>query len=331
VMLSLLGTGNALSSGKLTVYCTVQHETCEKITQEFAQKYQVVTKFLTAPTGSILSRLEAEKNNPQADVWYGGTLDYHLQAREMGLLMPYSSPKFKEMTPQLQAIMKDYQDYTGAASLMVLGIGVNRQKMKQLGIEDYPKCWKDLLAPRLKGQVQIPNPQSSGTSYSFIANLITLWGEDKAFDYLKALHAQIPNYVSSTMTANNLARGEVAVAMGFIHDYAKAKEQGTDLAIILPCEGHSYSIDGVSLIKGARNPENAKQFMDFVLSKEGQEIPWKATQVYQTPTNRYAESSPLSADPTKLNLISFDFKHFGQKEEGKRIIEKWVKEVKMGE
>lgn len=329
VGLSFVGIALAQAQGRLTFYCTVQNDTCEKISQAFAKKYQVETKFLTAPTGTILGRLEAEKNNPQADVWYGGTIDYHLQAREMGLLEPYRSPKIDEMTPQLQKMLKNYTDYTGIVSLMVLGIGVNTEKMKALGIKDYPQCWKDLLDPRLKGQVQIPNPQSSGSSYSFMANLIQLWGEDKAFDYLKKLHQQIPNYVSSTMVTNNLARGDVAVSMGFIHSYAKLKEQGVPLDIILPCEGNSYSLDAVSIMKNARNLSNSKLFMDFVLGKEGQEIPWKEAKVYQVPVNVNAEVSPLSVDPQKLNLLEFDFKRFGSKAEGKRIVDKWVKEVKM--
>lgn len=329
--LLLLAGKTAFADGRLTVYCTVQHETCERLTQEFARKYHVETKFVTNPTGTTLSKLKIEKNNPQADIWYGGTIDYHIQAHELGLLAPYRSPLKVKMPPKLQEIMKDYDEYTGVASVMVLGIGINKAKMQKLGIaeKDYPKCWKDLLDPRLKGEVQIPDPQASGTTYTFMANLIQLWGEHAAFDYLTKMHHQVPRYVSSSMTGNNLARGEVAVAMGFIHDYAKFKTQGVPLEIILPCDGTSYSLDAVSIMKNARNPANARLFMDFVLGKEGQEIPWKETAAYQIPSNAEAEVSPLSPKLNELKLIDFDFKRFGSKDEGKRIVDKWVREVKM--
>ncbi|CDF99898.1 ABC transporter substrate-binding protein [Avibacterium paragallinarum] len=325
----LLSPSLAKAEGKLTVYCSVQHTTCEKITQAFSKKYNIRTQFVRNSTGATLSRLKAEKSNPQADVWYGGTIDLHYQAGDLGLLTPYRSPMQAETMPNFKTLLEKKGDLTSIIYMLVLGIGVNTKKFDELNIKEYPKCWKDLLDPRLKDQIQIPDPQLSGTTYTLISTLITLWGEDKAFEFLKQLDHNVSQYLKSNQVTSNLARGESAVTVGFIHSYATEKENGAPVEAILPCEGDSYSLGGMSIIRGARNLDNAKLFVDWALSKDAQEIPWKEAKVYQIPTNIYAEASPNSIDPKTLKLMDIDFERFGNANEGKRLIHKWVEEIKL--
>lgn len=319
----------AKAEGQLTIYCSVQYRVCEKMTQIFGKKYHVDAKFVRNSTGSTLSKIKAESTKPQGDIWYGGTLEPHFQAADLGLLYPYRSPKQAETIPQLKSLLDKHGEYTSIGYMIVLGMGVNTEKFKQLGIKEYPKCWKDLIDPQFKDQVQMPDPRSSGTGYTFIATLVQLFGEDEAFRYLKALHKNISNYAQSGTETTNLSRGDAAVTVGFIHSYETEKEKGAPVKAILPCEGDSYSLGGISIIKGARNLKNAKLFMDWALSAEAQEIPWRKEKMYQIPTNIYAEASPNSADPKKLHLINFDFDRFGSDEEGKRLTKKWLDEVKL--
>lgn len=231
--------------------------------------------------------------------------------------------------PQFRALTEKRGDLTSIVYMLVLGFGINTEKFKQLGIDTYPKCWSDLLDPRLQGYVQMPDPQISGTTYTAIATLIELWGEEKAFDYLKKLNANVSEYVKSALVTTNLSRGESAVAVGFVHSYATEKENGAPVESIQPCEGDGYSLGGMSIVKNARNLENAKRFVDWALTKEAQELVWRETKVYQIPTNIHAEASPQSVDPKQLKLINYDFDRFGSSAEGKRLTDKWVKEVKM--
>ncbi|NNH93853.1 hypothetical protein C2804_00485 [Pasteurella multocida] len=321
--------GQALAEGKLTVYCSVQNTTCEKMVQTFSKKYDIETKFIRNSTGATLAKLIAEKNNPQADVWYGGTIEHHFQAGDLALLEPYRSPYQADIMPQFRALTEKRGDLTSIVYMLVLGFGINTEKFKQLGIDTYPKCWSDLLDPRLQGYVQMPDPQISGTTYTAIATLIELWGEEKAFEYLKKLNANVSEYVKSALVTTNLSRGESAVAVGFVHSYATEKENGAPVESIQPCEGDGYSLGGMSIVKNARNLENAKRFVDWALTKEAQELVWRETKVYQIPTNIHAEASPQSVDPKQLKLINYDFDRFGSSAEGKRLTDKWVKEVKM--
>lgn len=97
----------------------------------------------------------------------------------------------------------------------------------------------------------------------------------------------------------------------------------------MPCEGTGYEIGGVSIIKGARNPENAKKFVDWALSKEAQELSWKKGETHQILTNQEAEMSPYSLDFNSINLIDYDFDTYGSSDLRKRLIQKWVDEVKL--
>ena len=303
---------------------------CEAVTKSFETKFDVKTSFIRNGSGSTFAKVEAEKNNPQADVWYGGTFDPQAQAAELGLLQAYRSPNVDQVVERFQDPAKVKGNYVSAIYMGILGFGVNTERLKKLGINEVPKCWKDLTDPRLKGEIQVADPQSSGTAYTAIATFVQLWGDQAAFDYFKQLHPNVSQYTKSGVTpSRNTARGETTVGIGFLHDYAVEKKNGAPIEMIVPCEGTGYELGGLSIIKGARNLDNAKLFVDYVLSKEGQEVAWKKGESHQTLTNTTAEQSPTAFDPSKLNLINYDFEKYGAAEERKRLIEKWVQDVKL--
>ena len=68
-------TSSAVNAqGRLVVYCSATNILCETTTKAFGEKYDVKTSFIRNGSGSTFAKVEAEKNNPQADVWFGGTL-----------------------------------------------------------------------------------------------------------------------------------------------------------------------------------------------------------------------------------------------------------------
>lgn len=331
IALSMLLTANmTIASGRLVVYCSATNIMCETAVNEFSAKYNIRTSLIRDGSGSIFARIDAEKNNPQADVWYGGTFDPHSQAGELGLLEAYTSPNLNQIQERFRDPGKVKGNYSSAIYMGILGFGVNTERLAKLGIKNIPKCWSDLLDPRLKDEVQIADPQSSGTAYTAIATFVQLWDEAKAFDYFKSLHKNISQYTKSGVTpSRNSARGETTVGIGFLHDYALEKEKGAPLELVAPCEGTGYELGGVSIIKGARNIDNAKLFVDWALSKEGQETSWKKGQSLQILTNTTAEQSPVSLDPETLKLIDYDFEKYGDSQTRQRLIQRWLDEVKL--
>lgn len=320
----------AQAKGRLVVYCSATNAFCEAETKAFGEKYDVQTSFIRNGSGSTLAKVEAEKRNPQADVWYGGTLDPQSQAGEMDLLQPYVSPELANIMPQFRDPAKRKGNYSYAVYIGILGFGVNTERLKEKNLP-VPQCWKDLIDPIYKGEIQIADPQSSGTAYTALATFSQLWGEDQAFDYLKKLNANVSQYTKSGIApARNAARGESAIGIGFLHDYSQEKENGAPLQLVSPCEGTCYEVGGVSILKNARNLENAKLFVDWALSKEAQELSWQKGQSYQILTNTKAEASPLSLKLEELKLINYDMDKYGAEDVRKALITKWVNEVKMG-
>lgn len=320
----------AQAKGRLVVYCSATNAFCEAETKAFGEKYDVQTSFIRNGSGSTLAKVEAEKRNPQADVWYGGTLDPQSQAGEMDLLQPYVSPELANIMPQFRDPAKRKGNYSSAVYIGILGFGVNTERLKEKNLP-VPQCWKDLIDPIYKGEIQIADPQSSGTAYTALATFSQLWGEDQAFDYLKKLNANVSQYTKSGIApARNAARGESAIGIGFLHDYSQEKENGAPLQLVSPCEGTGYEVGGVSILKNARNLENAKLFVNWALSKEAQEISWQKGQSYQILTNTKADASPLSLKLEELKLINYDMDKYGAEDVRKALITKWVNEVKMG-
>ena len=320
----------AAAESRLVVYCSAQNTMCEQEVLAFEQKYKIKTNSIRGSTGSIFARIEAEKANPQGDVWYGGTLDPHSQAGEMGLLEAYKSPNLQYIPDALKDPAKVKGNYSSAIYLGILGFGVNTERLQKLNLP-VPKCWKDLTDPKYKNEIQAADPQSSGTAYTQIATFVQLWGEEEAFKFLKELNKNVSQYTKSGNTATrNTARGEAAIGIGFLHEHSIEKEKGAPVELIVPCEGTGYEIGGVSIIKGARNPENAKLFVDWALSKEAQELSWKKGESHQILTNSEAEMSPYSLDFKSINLINYDFDKYGASDLRKRLIKRWVDEVKLG-
>ncbi|MBC7004047.1 ABC transporter substrate-binding protein [Photobacterium sp. BZF1] len=328
---SMFAAPQVMADGRLVVYCSATNAMCEAETKAFSEKYNVRTSFVRNGSGSTLAKIEAEKKNPRADVWYGGTLDPQSQAGEMNLLQAYPSPQLENIMPDFRDPAKRKGNYSSAVYMGILGFGVNTERLAEKGLP-IPRCWNDLTKPEYTGEIQIADPQSSGTAYTALATFIQLWDEDKAFNYFKALDKNVSQYTKSGVTpSRNAARGEIAIGIGFLHDYSLEQSKGAPLELISPCEGTGYEIGGVSVIKGARNLDNAKKFVDFVLSKEGQETAWQKGQSFQILTNIKAEQSPNALNPEDLTLISYDMDKYGSSDERKRLINKWVNVVKMGQ
>jgi iron(III) transport system substrate-binding protein len=164
-------SGAAKAEGRLVVYCSATNEMCETETQAFGEKYNVKTSFIRNGSGSTLAKVDAEKKNPQADVWYGGTLDPQSQAGEMGLLQPYKSANLEQIMEKFRDPAKVKGNLSSAVYVGILGFGVNTQRLKEKNLP-IPKCWKDLTKPEYKSEIQIADPQSSGTAYTALATFV---------------------------------------------------------------------------------------------------------------------------------------------------------------
>ena len=219
------GTG-AQAAGKMTLYCSPQIEWCQLVIKEFEKATGIKVAMTRKSSGETFAQIKAERKNPRGDVWWGGTGDPHLQAAEEGLTQVYKSPLLKDLHPwaQKQAAQANYK--TVGIYLGGLGFGYNTDLLAKKGLPE-PKCWKDLLKPAYKGEIQIANPNSSGTSYTTLATMVQLFGEKGGFDWEKGLHKNINQYTKSgSAPIKAAARGETTIGIVFLQRRGDPGHQG---------------------------------------------------------------------------------------------------------
>ncbi len=323
---TLSTTAQAQDAGQVNIICSVQAEWCNMIQTVYARTTGVKVNMSLKGSGEALAQLVAEKANPKTDIWFGGTGDPHLQAAEQDITLEYKSPSLPQLHTwaQQQAAQSKFKTvgiYSGP-----LGFGYNTELIAKKKLK-VPQTWADLLSPGFKGEIQVANPASSGTAYTMVATLVQLMGEDKAFDYMKALHKNISQYTrSGTGPIKAAARGETTVSISFVHDGPGEKMQGFPIETITPSDGTGAEIGSMSLIKGARNLDAAKKFYEWALTGPAQEMGAAAKQ-FQLPSNKSAKVDPRVPDFKKIKFINYDYAKYGASAERKRLISKWEKEV----
>jgi iron(III) transport system substrate-binding protein len=316
----------ARAQGNLNVLCSAQIEWCQAMANEFQRQTGIKVAMVQKGSGEVFAQIKAESANPKSDVWWSGTGDPHLQAADENLTLAYQSPKLPELHDwaRRQAEQSGYKTvgvYAGA-----LGFGYNTELLEKKKLAA-PTCWRDLVKPEYRDEIQMANPNSSGTAYTVIATIVQLFGEDAAFDYLKQLHRNINQYTRSGVApVKAVARGETSINIGFMHDAVTERVAGFPVRANAPCEGTGYEIGSMSIIRGARNLANAKTWYDWALTPEAQRL-GAATKQYQVPSNRNAELPPEAPKFSEIKLIDYDFAKYGASAERRRLLDRWEREV----
>jgi iron(III) transport system substrate-binding protein len=328
VLLLALAPLVARGQGALTVYCSILDEQCRTGVAAFERASGIKVTMVRKSTGETYAQIRAEASNPRADVWWGGPADPHMQAAGEGLLDEYRSPRLSELHPWAQTLARQSQYRVAGIYLGALGIGYNTEVLKKKNIPA-PKCWADLLDPRLKDEVQMADPNSSGTAYVMLASIVQLMGEDKGFAYLKALHRNMNQYTKSGIApVKATATGETSVGIAFMHDMVTMKVQGAPVQTLAPCEGTGYEIGAVSLVKGRANAEASRKFLDWTLSPEAQKLVFADLKIYSIPSNKASPVHPDAPKIAEIKLINYDSAKYGSSAERNRLLRKWGDEVK---
>ncbi len=321
------GSHSALAADEeLVLYCSPQIEWCQLMVEEFEKATGIKVAMTRKSSGETFAQIKAEERNPKGDVWWGGTGDPHLQAAEEGLTEEYVSPNADQLHDWAINQAAAGSNRTVGIYAGALGIGYNSELLEQAGLEP-PQCWADLTKPEYAGEIQIANPNSSGTSYTTLATLVQVFGEEDAFDLMKAMHVNVNQYTKSgSAPIKNAARGETAIAITFQHDMVTQKVAGFPIEIVSPCEGTGFEIGSMSIIKDGPNPESARAFYDFALEADIQALAANAA-AYQVPSNAGAAPPPQAPKLEEIKLIEYDFKEYGSSATRQRLLKRWDDEV----
>jgi iron(III) transport system substrate-binding protein len=316
----------ARADGELVVYCSVLNEWCTVASQEFTRKTGIKVTLNVKGSGEAFAQIRAEAGNPRGDIWWGGTGDPHLAAAEADLTLPYRSAVLADLQPWAKKQWEQSKERTVGIYAGVLGFTYNTEIVAQKKLP-VPQCWADLVKPQYKDEIQISNPSSSGTAYTAIASLVQLMGEDKTFAYLRELHRNVNQYTrSGPAPSRNAARGETTIGVMFLHDAVAEAIAGFPLKVVAPCEGTGYEIGSMSIIRGAKNLDNAKTWYDWALSPEAQQLAITGKS-YQAPSNTKSAAPPQAPKLEGVKLVDYDFAKYGSSAERKRLVDRWEKEI----
>ncbi|MGE3646598.1 MAG: ABC transporter substrate-binding protein, partial [Beijerinckiaceae bacterium] len=263
----------AKKEGKVTIYSAmIVNQALRPLVTGFMKKYPFIkATYWRAASENIIAKVSAEvrANNLVADVVEGTGIGE--LAGQGNLVVPYHTPMLKDYPEKL----RDKEGLWTPTRLSYFSIAYNT---KQVAKDQVPKTYDDLLKPQWNGKMAWRIGTSSGTPL-FIANLRLARGEDKAMDYFKKLKDQkIVNFGagSARTLVDRVIAGEFAIALNiFAHHplISKGKGAPVDSALLDPVPATSATM---VIPRGLKNPHAALLLIDFVLSKEGQEIVAKA-------------------------------------------------------
>jgi iron(III) transport system substrate-binding protein len=324
--LAWLVASAAAAQRSLIVYCSHDADACELAAQTFERETGIETSITRKPTGEFYAQIRAERSNPRADVWYGGTIDPLMQAAAEGLLEPYRSPRIGELAPWARTATERSDHRVAVIYRIVIGFGSNPALLAKRAAAP-PRCWSDLVLPAYRKDVELSNPVTSGTGYTILATLVALYGEDEAFAYLARLAPNVVRYTQSgTAQGPSVARGEVAVGVSFVHEFVTQQLAGFSVDIAIPCEGTGAAFGGMGIVTGAPHPVEARLFYDWALSRGAQELA-NRTKNLIVPANASATIRPEAARYANAATVDIDPHRFGQPEERKRLLARWQREI----
>lgn len=285
---------------------------------EFTKDTGIEVHYLEMSSGEVLSRLRASGGKNLADAWFGGGVDSFIAAGEEGYLESYRSPE-AEMIPDEY---KSSDGYWTGLSLVAVDLIVNTDVLKEKNLP-LPKTWLDLGNTDYKDELIMSNPTISGTNYAVLFHLIQIYGEEAGWDLIQKMDANIPFYTKrGAAPPNKAAMGEVAIGIDPYDIGVQIVAQGYPVVSVFPEEGVPGFIAPIALMKGAKDMEAAKAFIDWCLSKRGQEV--QMTYTAKVGTRPDAEVPEYLQGLGKAKIVVADPVKVGEMRDS--ILDRWQQE-----
>lgn len=304
----LLATGQAFAQAKVVIYTAAPQDLVDRVIPAFEKASNTKVELIKGGSGDLINRLKAEKGRTTADVLFSVSTE----------VVDANAALFTKFSPDNAKFLADTFKIDSAAvpfTAVATSIGVNT---KQLTPAQYPKTWTDLAKPEYKGKISAARVDKSGSAFIQLATILQLYGEDKGWElYAKILDNSVLSN-SSGAVPKFVNDGEAAIGLSNEDTLLKFKVGGGPVELLYPADGTSASADVMALMATPPNPEGAKAFINFMLSKEAQEIlDGVGRRSVRTDVNSKNALTPLS----KIKLIKYNEEWAGTNRA--RILTKW--------
>jgi iron(III) transport system substrate-binding protein len=249
---------------ELMLYTSVDEPVLRPIIAAFESrtgiKVVVQTDTEANKSAGLAAKLEAERDNSRADVWWGNEVFHTIRLADAGVLDPYESPSAKD----IPAKFKDAAHRWAGNGLRARVIAIPGSTLKVVSLDD-------LVRSEHRGKVAIARP-TAGTTGSHVAALYTLWGPDRFKEFFMRLQENEVKLLGGNMpVAEAVGRGEINIGLTDNDDVAVVQANGGSITSTLPDQDTIGTLaipTTPALVKGSRNTEAAKKLVDYLLSQE---------------------------------------------------------------
>ena len=235
---------------------------------------QIVSK----TTGALMSELEANGTNTQADIFVG------IEITNAEILLSKNADLFADLSDYdtshyVDEVLEYQKDVTLNDGTVRKGhkkyhvqdkeagcIVYSKAKLASLGLE-VPTSYDDLLDTKYQDQIIMPNPRSSGTGYYFLNGLTSVHSKEEALSYFGNLDVNIKEWSSSgSGPVKGVDRQEIAVGLGMHFQAVEYANKNPDIGITYFSEGSPYTLYTMGMINGKQSDPQVKEVYDYFFS-----------------------------------------------------------------
>ena len=281
LLLAFLGAGCGDDRTPLVLYSPHGRDLLTLIERTYeAQNPGVDVRWLDMGSQEVYDRLRSEAANPQADVWFGGPATIFARGAADGLLQEFEPSWAGHLEASGRHPRRLYHALFHTPPILVYNEAA-------LTPEEAPRDWEDLLDERWSDEIIIRDPLASGTMRTLfgmvLSRSVSETGDVEAgFEWLKRLDAQTKEYVQNpALLHEKIMRQEGLVTMWELTDILFQRQRGAPLAYHFAASGTPVIVDCVGLVAGARHPEAARAFIEWVGGREA--LLLAAAEAYRLP------------------------------------------------
>lgn len=292
LLLALIPSCGRSQQQKLLIYTPHGQDMLRDFVARYKQAHpEVDVQFLDMGSREVLERIRAERNRPQADLWWGAAHTTFQTAADENLLATYR-PTWADKVPDYARDTQDrwYGLYATPEVIVYNSAAVSA--------EDAPKDWDDVLDAKWRDKVLIRNPNPSDTMRAIFGAMIWRFYKDtnspeQGYDWLRKLDANVHEYTADgTLLMQKLARQEGLISLWDLPDVRLYQEQKKmPVGYNFPVSGTPVVIDCIAIVRGAPHEEEAKRFYEFVSAPEN--LIYSAKSYYRLPVRTDIDRSRL--------------------------------------
>lgn len=279
-------------SRRLLIYTPHGQDMLRDFIGRYKQQYpDADVQFLDMGSRQILERVTLERNRPQGDLWWGASHTTFQTAADQDLLLEFQPSWTNDVSPST----RDEKNRWFGIYETPQVIAYNSE---MVDASEAPRDWDDVIDPKWRDKVLIRDPNPSDTMRTIFGAMIWRFYKDsrspeQGYEWLRKLDANVHEYTADgTLLMQKIGRREGLVTLWDMPDVRLFKEQkGLPLDYTIPASGTPIVIDGIAIIKGAPNEDEAKRFYEFVTSQES--LIYAAHKYYRLPIRESLDRSQL--------------------------------------